>query len=112
MKTGKQAGKATNTKPLTLKLPMLFPSMTRPDVIIVVRWNFKEGDVLPLDPDQCLLVVSCVYGEGSLLIPDFLGRPHRIVKILQPVGSTMQLGDPLFALEPVEEVLAREESVA
>ena len=84
---GMSAGNATGIKPITLKLPMLFPSMTRPDIITVLRWNFNEGDVLPLDPTQCLLVVECVRGEGSLLIPDFLHEPHRIVKILQPQGQ-------------------------
>ncbi len=101
-----QAGNAPNTKALTLRLPMLFPYHTRPDIITVREWKYKVGDVLPSDPEQVLLAVSCCYGEGTLSIPDFLGAPHRIVRILKPAGSKMQLGDELFVLEPVEDPAA------
>src|SRR5436309_10515053 len=99
-KTEKEAH--ASNEPLTLNLPKLFPSMTRPDIITVQEWKFKVGDALPLDARQCLLRFSCSgVDEGSLLIPNFLCRPHRIVSILKPAGSTMQLDDPLFVLEPV-----------
>jgi hypothetical protein len=87
-----------------LTLPSLFPSMTRPDIILINEWKFQVGDVLPANPRQCLLKYSCPgVDEGFLCIPDFVHEPpHRIVEILKPAGTTIQLGDPLFVLEPVE----------
>src|SRR5436309_1240957 len=98
----KRRKKASSIKQVTLTLPKLFPSMTKPDLITILQWNYRVGDVLPVDPEQILLVVSCVRGKGSLHIPDFLIHSHRIVQILAPVGATLQLDDPLFVLEPVD----------
>ncbi len=99
----KSAGKASlPQKQMTLALPQLFPSMTRPDWVTIQQWKYGIGDVLPLDPEQTLLIAACVRGEASLHIPDFLEKPHRIVQILAPAGATLHLGDPLFVLEPVE----------
>ena len=89
-------------KQITLTLPQLFPSMTRPDWVTIQEWKYGAGDVLPLDPEQVLLVALCVRGEARLQIPDFLEGPHRIVEILADAGTTLHLDDPLFVLEPVE----------
>lgn len=93
------------TRPFTLRLPQIFPTMTGPDVITVLHWYAHEGEILqPPDSDSPapLLEVETPYGEIEITVPPFLRVPHRIVAVLKPAGSAMQLGDQFIALQAVE----------
>lgn len=102
--------KANNTKirsckPFSLRLPQIFPTMTEPDTIKVLRWHVNEGDILQsLDPEYPvpLLEVDAPYGEIEITIPPFLRVPHRVVAILKPVDTTMHLGDHFITLQALD----------
>lgn len=101
--------KANNSKkssaPFTLRLPKIFPTMTKPDTITILHWYASEGDILrPPDPDHPvpLLEVDAPYGDIEITIPPFLQVPHRIVAILKPTNTTMNLGDQFITLQAVD----------
>lgn len=103
--------KSEKKKPLTLKVPICFPTMTEPDILTVLEWYIREGDIiqpsLDLNSLPPLLNVDAPYYGGSeilLPVPEFLDVPHRVIRILKPEQSTIQLGDELIILEPLEEV--------
>ena len=100
-------------KSLTLRVPIVFPTMTQPDMLTVLEWYVKDGDIIeaPQDIDNLppLLNVDAPYYGGSeitLPVPEFLGVPYRVVRILKPEQSTIQLGDELIVLEPLEDNVA------
>jgi hypothetical protein len=100
-------------KPFTLRVPIVFPTMTRPDILTVLEWYVKDGDIIepPRDINNLppLLDVDAPYYGGSeitLPVPEFLCVPHRVVRILKPEQSTVQLGDELIMLEPLEDNVA------
>ena len=97
-------------KPLILQLPIVFPTMTQPDILTVLEWYVKDGDIIepPQDMNNLppLLNVEAPYYGGSeitLPVPEFLSVPHRVICILKPAQSAIQLGDELIMLEPLED---------
>lgn len=96
-------------KPLTLRVPIVFPTMTKPDVLTILEWYVREGDIIQPPPDlnnlPPLLNIDAPYYGGSeitLPVPEFLRVPCRVVRILKPEQSTIQLGDELIMLEPFD----------
>lgn len=99
-------------EPLTLRVPIVFPTMTEPDVLTVLEWYVREGDIIQPPPDieklPPLLNLDAPYYGGSeitLPVPEFLRVAHRVVRILKPAQSTIQLGDELIVLEPLEDTV-------
>jgi hypothetical protein len=94
-----------SARPFTLRLPQIFPTMTRPDTLTVLRWYVFEGDILQ-PPDAAhpapLLEVDAPYGEIEITVPPFLRVPHRVVRIIKPEKSTMHLGDQFITLQAIE----------
>src|SRR5438105_4010496 len=95
------------TQSFVLCLPQVYPTMTVPDTLTIVRWYVQEGDVLhPLDPGlppPPLLDVDAPYGEIEITIPPFLRVPHRVISLL-PQHATMHLGDQFLTLQPLLDV--------
>jgi len=97
--------KVHGTKPFTLCLPRAFPTMTEPDVLRIIQWYVREGDILqPPNPENPppLLEVDAAYGEISLTVPLFLREPHRVVRIIKPENSSVRLGEQIITLQRVE----------
>ncbi|MGH2496507.1 MAG: hypothetical protein ACRDIV_17555 [Ktedonobacteraceae bacterium] len=96
--------KTCSAKPFTLRLPQIFPTMTRPDTLTVLHWYVHEGDILQppnTNHPTALLEVDAPYGEIEITVPPFLRVPHRVAAILKPENSTMHLGDQFITLEPI-----------
>lgn len=94
-----------SANPFTLRLPQVFPTMTEPDTLTVLRWYAHEGEILqPPDPDHPtpLLEVTTNYGDIEITVPPFLRVPHRIVTILKPEKTTMHLGEQFITLQAVD----------
>ena len=103
----------TIRKKKVLKLPMCFPTMTKPDRVTVREWYVKEGDIIepPTDIEHLppLLDVDAPYAGGSEIeipVPEFLRRRYRVVKILKPAQSTVQLSDRIITLQLVKNDVA------
>lgn len=94
------------TSILSIRVPKLFDTHTRHDLLTVKEWHVKEGDIV--QPEQQLVTLDTP--PGLYHIPAYpqkkMKTAHRVVAISAPAGSTIRLGEELIQLEPVEEEAA------
>lgn len=81
---------------LQIVLPQLFPLMNERDIVEIMQWHIRAGEVIA--PGETLLVVQAPGRRIVIPTPPEMTVPHRVVDITPSTKITM--GDWLVTLTP------------
>ncbi len=83
-----------------LRLPKLFQTHRREDMIIINQWHVQIGQIV--NGDDLLLTVDTPPGVCEIYAPERkIKTPHRVCRLEGSVGEEIRLGATFITLEPV-----------
>lgn len=75
------------------RITLLVPDIGEAEIIELVQWNIKEGDIVEKDQELCELVTS------KATFPLESPENGKIIKILKEKNSKVKIGEELALLE-------------
>lgn len=85
-----------------VKLPRLFNTHRREDVILISEWHVRIGEII--QPNALLLTVDTPPGICDIFAPlHRIRTPHRVCSLAGKVGEEIHLGNTFITLEPASE---------